>query len=148
MQTIAPAIAKAATFGGVAAWMVSRNSASRAQVRRLVTNIGSDPDRVDGESYSTLLRRQGHVQGALMMMAHWNLSTLKRDCERIHIPAVYIAGAADKAVPPRISKEAAGRTPQGSYLELEALGHLAHEEAPETVANVIRGEWDRLKVSQ
>ena len=70
MKLIAPATAKLAVFGGIAARMVSRNSTSDARVRRLVKGVGSDPDQIDTTCYSALLRTPGHVQGALKMMAH------------------------------------------------------------------------------
>lgn len=148
MQMIAPAAAKAVAFGGIAARMVSRGSASEARVRKLIGNIGSDPARVNAAPYSTLLKRPGHVQGALKMLANWDPGGLMADCARLDVPAIYIAGAADRAVPPEISREAAGRSPLASYFELKALGHLAHEEAPDEVAAVIRDGWDRLKVRQ
>ncbi len=143
MQFIAPIAAKAATFGGLAAWMVSRNSANVEGVRRLVNNIGSDPDLVNPAPYSILLQKRGHVQGALRMMAHWDLSRLLRDSAQLRVPMLFLAGAVDQAVPSAVSKRAAGRMRAGTYVEFEALGHLAHEEAPDRIAAAILDHWDR-----
>lgn len=144
MRWVAPITAKAATVGGLAAWMVSRNSAGSAGVRNLVENVGSDPDAVNTRPYSVLMRQRGHIQGALRMMANWNVSSLMRDCAQVSIPVLFLAGRQDKAVPCEVSERAAGRTPNGTYLEFDKLGHLAHEEAPQQVAKAINDHWDRI----
>ncbi|MEL7218531.1 MAG: alpha/beta fold hydrolase BchO [Pseudomonadota bacterium] len=148
MQFIAPIAAKAATLGGLAAWMVSRNSANVAGVRRLVTNIGSDPDLVDPLPYSVLLQKRAHIQGALQMMAQWDLRALMRAQANVRVPVLFLAGVEDQAVPRAVSERAAGRTQNGTYLEFEALGHLAHEEAPDRVAAAILDHWDRLQMQR
>lgn len=148
MQFVAPIAAKAATFGGLAAWMVSRNSANVAGVRRLVSNIGSNPDRVNPQPYSVLLQNRGHVQGALRMMAHWDLRSLLSERARVRVPILFLAGARDKAVPPAVSERAAGRMQAGTYFEFQDLGHLAHEEAPDLVAAAIVDHWDRRRTQQ
>lgn len=148
MQFIAPIAAKAATFGGLAAWMVSRNSANVKGVRRLVTNIGSDPDRVNPVPYSLLLQKHAHVQGALQMMAQWDLRALMRDQAALQVPVLFLAGAEDQAVPSAVSKRAAGRMQAGTYVEFEALGHLAHEEAPDQVTAAILDHWDRVQAQR
>lgn len=148
MRMIAPVTAKAASFGGLAAWMVARNSPGDARVRNLVRNVGSDPDRVPIDPYATLLRRRGHIQGALRMMAHWDLRDLMRDCAGLDLPMTFLAGAQDKAVPPSVSEHAAGQARRATYFELGGVGHLAHEEDPDETARIMLDEWDRLKVEQ
>ena len=143
MRSVAPMTAKVASFGGIAARLVARNPMRERRVRNLVQQLGSDPDRVDVASYSTLLRRRGHIQGALQMMAHWDLTQIATICRRIEQPVLFIAGDADKAVPPIVSEQAAGQVQHGTYLELAQLGHLAHEEAPDLVASTIREAWAR-----
>lgn len=144
MRTIAPLTARAATFGGLAAWMVSRSSASPRQIGSLVAGIGSDPERVDLKRYSILLSRHGHIQGALSMMANWDLTSMMEDCRQLSVPVLFIAGEDDRAVASSVSAQAARRTPKGSYLGLQGLGHLAHEESPKAVAEAIMEEWDRV----
>ena len=144
MRSIAPLIAQAATFGGLAAWMVSRRSSSPIQVAKLVESTGSDPYKVDLQRYSTLLSRHGHIQGALRMMANWDLSSLMHDCRQLTLPVLFVAGEDDRAVASSVSAHAAGRTQHGTYLGLPGLGHLAHEECPNAVAEAIVEEWDRV----
>lgn len=142
MRMVAPMTAKAIAFGGVASYLVSRNASSFARVRNLVKSIGSDPDHIDIAPYSILLQNRGHIQGALRMMAHWDLSTILRDCRGLTVPTVFIAGDSDQAVPPSVSEDAARQVQHGIYLELPGLGHLAHEEAPDTVAQIVRQNWN------
>lgn len=148
MRMIAPATAKAATFGGLAARMVARHSPGAERVRNLVKNVGSDPDRVPIDPYATLLRRRGHIQGALRMMAHWDIRDLMQDCASLDLPMSFLAGAQDKAVPPSVSKHAAGQARRATYFELDGLGHLAHEEDPDETARILLSEWDRLNMQQ
>lgn len=144
MRMIAPMTAKLASMGGLAASLVAKNSTTEERVRNLVRQIGSNPDLVDTSSYTTLLQRRGHVQGALRMMAHWDLSEIEALNRSVSQPMTFIAGSADRAVSPNISKEAAGRALDGTYFELPLLGHLAHEEDPATIADTIASEWHRV----
>ncbi len=143
MRMVAPITAKAAAFGGLASHLVARNASGTARVENLVRNIGSDPSKIDIKPYSILLQNRGHIQGALRMMAHWDLSGLPRDIQRLTAPTVFIAGANDRAVPPSVSERAAGQVRAGTYFELASLGHLAHEEAPDSIASLIKQAWDR-----
>lgn len=143
MKHVAPTTAKLAMLGGVAARMVSRNSASEDKIRGLVRNIGSDPDRVDTKSYTALLGTPGHVQGALKMMANWDLTGVMDTCRDLDMPALFIAGGQDRAVSPYISKEAAGLAPNGSYIKIGNAGHLGHEEATGTVERAIANAWEQ-----
>jgi magnesium chelatase accessory protein len=43
----------------------------------------------------------------------------------------------DKAVPPAVSRQTISKLPDAQLTELENLGHLAHEEAPELIASHI-----------
>lgn len=144
MRMIAPITAKAAAFGGLASYLVSRNASGESRVRNLVRSVGSDPEKVDIAPYSVLLQSRGHIQGALRMMAHWDLSTIVRTYKKLDLPVTFIAGAKDRAVPPSVSRQAAGQALRGTYLKLPDLGHLAHEEAPEIVATLIQEEWVRV----
>lgn len=144
MKLIAPTTAKLAVLGGVAARMVSRNSTSDARVRRLVSDIGSDPDLVDTNCYAALLRTPGHVQGALKLMAHWDLTGVMEACRHLSMPILFMAGDQDRAVSSGVAREAAGHAPEGSYIEFKGLGHLAHEEAPLDVGSTISDAWRQV----
>ncbi|MGR3408530.1 alpha/beta hydrolase, partial [Roseovarius indicus] len=46
---------------------------------------------------------------------------------------LFLAAENDRAVPPETSDRAAATMPNATLTRLPGLGHLAHEEAPETV---------------
>ncbi|MEM1148235.1 MAG: alpha/beta fold hydrolase BchO [Pseudomonadota bacterium] len=146
MRTLAPTIAKVVSFGGLAARLVSRTSSGDDGVRKLIQNTGSDPERVPISPYAKLLRRRGHIQGALQMMAHWDLTYILEDCSKLSMPIVFIAAEGDKAVPSEVSRHATRQAAFGTYFELPSLGHLAHEEDPARVAEIILNALDRIKV--
>jgi magnesium chelatase accessory protein len=49
-----------------------------------------------------------------------------------------VATAGDRAISPDVSREASRMIPGARLIELPDLGHLAHEEAPERIAQIIR----------
>jgi magnesium chelatase accessory protein len=116
------------------AWRASQGGA----VARLIESTGSTIDAAGLEQYGRLMRTTGHVDGALGMMAHWNLVPLQADLPAFPAPVTLVAALGDRAVPPAVARDAQTRIPGATLIELPNLGHLAHEEAPERVAAIIR----------
>jgi magnesium chelatase accessory protein len=87
--------------------------------------------------YGRLLRTERHIAAALGMMANWDLRPLQRDLPRLAIPLTLIAPDNDRAVPPRVAAETAAKVASATVIRVPRLGHLAHEEAPETFAELI-----------
>lgn len=106
--------------------------------RFIARATGSTIDRRGAALYGRLFTRPRHVAGALEMMASWDLETLRRDLPRLAAPLTLIAGSADLAIPPATAREVARLVPGSEVKILSGLGHLAHEEAPETVAEMVR----------
>lgn len=131
-----PMLAKGLALNPLTAPAVARLS-SRAGTRRILQSTGSEPDAEGLAEYTALLRNPRHVEGALLMMAEWSLDSLRAALPGIDIPTLFIAGDRDRAVPAATSDEVAARMPQARVAHLPGLGHLAHEEAPETVARLI-----------
>jgi magnesium chelatase accessory protein len=102
--------------------------------RFLVRSTGSAVDSAGVTYYGRLFRSRTHVANTLGMMAAWDLAPLARDLPKLDSPVSLLHGTADKAVPPRVSTDVARRLPRGRAVLLDGLGHLAHEEAPGTVA--------------
>ena len=84
--------------------------------------------------YRTLLKNPEHAEGALAMMANWDLPGLRERMAAVANPVLLLHGANDPAIPPDWARDAAGWLPNARLDLLPGLGHLAHEEAPETVA--------------
>jgi len=91
-------------------------------------------DRAGLACYARLLKHPGHAGGALAMMANWDLPALRLRMGEVRNPVLLIHGAKDPAIPPDWARDAAGWLPDARLELLPALGHLAHEEAPEQAA--------------
>jgi magnesium chelatase accessory protein len=73
-------------------------------------------------------------------MAAWDLQPIARALKQVHCRVVLVVGAFDRTVPPSNALKVMELLPQCRLVTLERLGHLAHEEAPERVAKLIREE--------
>lgn len=109
----------------------------RGAVERLLRKTGSNLDEKGIDYYERLFRKPGHVAGALGMMANWDLDSFEQDLEKLTIPTLLIAGGNDLAVLPDVSFQVRDRVADAKVQVLRGLGHLAHEEKPEAVADLI-----------
>jgi magnesium chelatase accessory protein len=114
------------------AWSVDRST-----VLRLVGETGSKIDGRGLELYERLLRRPGHVAGALGMMANWDLEPLVNQLACLDLPVILLAGSKDRSIPPQESRRVAAMLPNARVEILEGLGHLAHEERPKEIASLV-----------
>jgi magnesium chelatase accessory protein len=117
-------------------WFFSRQ-ANRTTVERLLRDTGSNVPADSRAGYEHLLQTRRHVAAALRMMASWDLETLSRDLPQLATKLVLVAADADKTIPPQSSAEVARRAPHAELHRLPRLGHLAHEEDPQTIATLI-----------
>ena len=140
-------------FKGVAGWLfpmmakalavtpfsasVFAGTATRSSVRNLIEGTGSKLAPEGLELYYRLASDRAHVDATLSMMAQWHLDGLLARLGQIAAPVHLITGLADRAVPPQVSRDAAGQLPVVQLTELAGLGHLAHEEDAATVAAAI-----------
>ena len=136
-------------FVPLARWMAQRPQLARLAawragdaraLRRLIDGTGSTLDGHGVELYRRLLARPGHVAGALAMMAGWNLAPLALALPRLQTPVLVIVGEGDRTVPPAQAGDALARLRSARPVELQrlpGLGHLAHEEAPAHVAELL-----------
>ena len=115
-------------------------SADRTNVARLMEGMGSriPPEGVD--QYVRLFSNKAHVTGVLEMLANWKLDQFQRDLGKLKTPLALVVGSRDTAVPPEAALQVQARAPAARIERLRGLGHLAHEENPGVVAELI----DRL----
>lgn len=105
--------------------------------RFLARSTGSTIDAAGADFYGRLFSTPAHCAGAISMMADWNLDSLARDLPRLAVPLLLVHGARDAAIP-LASVQAAARQVAGAALTiLPELGHLAHEEQPDVLTNII-----------
>ncbi len=114
-------------------------SADRATVGRLLRGTGSTIDAQGLDLYTRLFGNAAHVEAVLAMMANWNLDQLGRDIGRLDMPVALIAAAGDKAVPPETAQAILPRLRKGGIERLRGVGHLAHEEQPARIADLVLG---------
>ena len=119
--------------------------ASKQEVAaKLLRDTGSDIGPRGVELYTRLFGYPGHIRAALMMMAQWELRPLLRDLPRLQPALFLVVGSRDRAVAPMQARRIQAIQPAARIITLEGLGHLAHEEAPARVADVLLKEWSRL----
>ena len=110
----------------------------RSAVERLVASTGSQLDAAGVDLYARLVRDPAHVEGVLTMMARWDLAALEAELPGIAVPLLLVVGLQDGTVPPSEGRRVRDRVPGAQLVELPGLGHLAHEERPATVAQLLR----------
>lgn len=130
-------LARALFVNPFAAWMFSLQARDPRRVERLIEGTGSRLPAEQIEFYGRLFMTEGHVAATLNMMASWNLHPLRRDLPKLANPLALVVGEGDRAVPPRVSREAAASVPGAAVVSLPGLGHLAHEERPDLVAEIV-----------
>ncbi len=109
---------------------------TRQSVKKLLTGTGSSIEDDGIDLYLQLIRNPSHVAGALGMMANWKLEPLVDQIKNLRTPLYLIAAERDKAVRPEDAQKLCYLCPKAKYLGLDNLGHLAHEEAPEQLAEL------------
>lgn len=108
-----------------------------AAVRRLLASTGSSLDERGVELYARLVRNARHVEGALQMMAGWDLRPLTVDLPRLRTPLRLLAAEQDLMVPPAEAARVQMLVKHAEVRVLQGVGHLAHEENPAQVAALI-----------
>lgn len=117
--------------------LFARRAADAAVVRRLIEGTGSRLDDTGIAAYQRLMQQPGHTEAALGMMAHWDLRSLARDLPRLTLPLLLLVGSNDRAVPPAQARRVASRCRNARVQLIPGVGHLAHEEAPASVAQLL-----------
>ncbi len=133
---IAPGLARA-LYANPVAPRVFAFFAGEDSVKRLVGSMGSKIDRDGIRQYRTLMGNPGHVAAALGMMTRWDLDGLARDLPRLPVPLTLVTAATDRAVPPATAASVKSILPSAEVVALKGVGHLAHEEKPALVADVL-----------
>ncbi len=135
---IFPAMAKLLFVNPLAIQMFAWRARRPGAVAHLLDGVGSRIDAAGLDAYERLLGSTGHVAGALGMMAHWDLNPLVAALPSLTGPLTLVAADKDRAAPPDIARAVHRMVPQSRLTLLHGLGHLAHEEDPERMAEIVR----------
>jgi magnesium chelatase accessory protein len=106
-------------------------------LRRLLDGTGSRLDAPGVALYGRLLDSPQHVAGALGMMARWDLRRFARELPGLHTPLHLLVADGDRTLPPDQAWQVRERLPSATLTRLPGLGHLAHEEQPQQVADLL-----------
>jgi magnesium chelatase accessory protein len=106
-------------------------------VDRLLAGTGSVLSAEDVSWYRRLASDPAHVKAVMDMMARWDLAGFAQMLPTFAGRVDLLAASRDATVPASEIKRAALVMPQARCQVLRDLGHLAHEEAPQTVASWI-----------
>ena len=134
---IFPIIAKMLALNPFTGMFLSSGSQSLTQARSIIRSTGSEMSDNDLGPYARLIGMRSHVDGTLSMMAQWSLSDLNRNLSKISTQTLFLHGEKDAAVAPAVAERAMTQMPNAQLRVLTGLGHLAHEEDPERVAEAI-----------
>ncbi len=133
-----PMLAKLLALNPFVPDLLTLGAGRATRAESLTRGTGSTIPEEGYRLYSRLIRDRQHVEGTLQMMAQWALDGLLADLPNITAKVLLITGDRDRAVPPDTSVKAAAQIPDAQVIDLPGLGHLAHEEDPERVAQHIR----------
>ena len=109
-------------------------------LNRLLSGTGSVLDAQGSALYGAVIRNSCHAAAALQMMAQWDLRPLRaalpglRDCAG---KLTIVVGSNDLAVDPTDADVVCRMVPGANLVRLPGLGHLAHEEQPALIADII-----------
>ncbi len=117
--------------------LFSWRAADPRVLKRLIDGTGSRLDAQGLELYRRLVADPGHAAGALGMMAQWRLDELAAALPRLAAPLHLVVGEADTTLPPAHARRVQSLLPGATCTRLPGLGHLAHEEDPAQLAELI-----------
>jgi len=108
-----------------------------ADVARLIAGTGSTLDAEGIELYARLVRNPRHLAGAITMMGNWDLYAFASELPRLPVPLELIVAERDRTIPPRQALDVQQRVRNTVIHRVAGVGHLAHEEAPAQVADLL-----------
>ncbi len=106
-------------------------------VKRLMDGTGSTIGERGIKFYTRLFQNPSHVAATLNMMANWDLHQLVQDLPFLESTLDMIVGENDKTIPPSDAERLQSMVRHSKVYHLPELGHLAHEENPRAVAQII-----------
>ncbi|MEM1419095.1 MAG: alpha/beta fold hydrolase BchO [Pseudomonadota bacterium] len=133
-----PMAAKLLSMNPLTAPFFARMARSPNAARNLLASTGSTIDASGVALYQRLISDSRHVDGALAMMAQWELSPLLRRLQEIETPTLLIVGEKDGSVPPDTADSVLAQMTTAELKTFADYGHLLHEEAPALAAEEIR----------
>ncbi|MDX2276589.1 MAG: alpha/beta fold hydrolase [Hyphomonadaceae bacterium] len=134
---VAPMLARMLFYNPIAIGLFAHRASRPGAIAELMRSTGSSLDPAGLAFYERLFRSTGHLEATLALMAHWDLSALSAALPDLRAPLTLIVGDKDRAVPPESASAVQRKAEQARIITAHGLGHLAHEEQPELVAELV-----------
>jgi len=132
-----PMMFKAIFSNPFAAPFATEFARGTGNIRRAIANTGTELSDDGYAFYERLFEDRRHVSAALNMMAQWDLAPLRRDLGQLKVPLTAVFGDNDLAIPRWQAEELSSLLPETKVIELAGCGHIAQEEAPDTVSRLL-----------
>ncbi len=133
-------LAKMIVVNPLASSFFAWRARSPSTIRKLLESTGSEIGGEGAAFYRQLASDPKHIGAALRMMASWDLETFESRLHRLDVRLLLVAGERDGTVSSEVSRQVMERVPGARLRLLPNLGHLAHEEAPDLICDVIRAQ--------
>jgi magnesium chelatase accessory protein len=130
-------LAKLLALNSLVPRLFARQAASAGAVERLLDNTGSTIDAQGVACYRKLVGCPHHVAAALRMMANWDLTSLQPALPSLKPKLILVTATKDRAIPSHVAVRVGALVPGAVIQRVPGLGHLAHEEAPQHIAELI-----------
>jgi magnesium chelatase accessory protein len=108
----------------------AKQASSPGMLDKLLESTGSVLDDHGKSLYARLVADPEHAEGALKMMAAWDLSVGPSMLRQLRCPVHILVGENDRAVPPAQAQQALALLSDGHLERWAGYGHLVHEEVP------------------
>jgi pimeloyl-ACP methyl ester carboxylesterase len=121
--------------------LLARKLAGEIDVRR-VAKGWHDPEQAtdaDAEPYRQMLQVDGWDVGFWELMTAEGPPDLREVVRSIAVPTLVVGGASDRVISMRLNRRTAAAIDGAQLIELPDVGHTPQEEAPERLAEVLRG---------
>ena len=125
-----PPAAKLLAMSRLVPHWFARQASSVGMLDKLLQSTGSQLDQRGKDLYAQLVASPSHAQGALKMMAAWDLSLGEHKLKQLHCPVRMLIGDNDITVPPEQANQALTLLDDAQCVHWAGYGHLVHEEAP------------------
>ena len=135
---IFPSLAKMLFTNPFVGIIFSRMAQAPGQTAKfLKRSTGSNVDASGDKYYTRLFSKSDHCDGAIRMMANWQLEPLRDRLGELSAPLLLIHGERDSAIPQSAVLAAAALISGCETKEMAGLGHLAHEEDPAQAEKIV-----------
>jgi magnesium chelatase accessory protein len=133
-----PSLARILFTNPFTAIIFSRLASGPGETARFLRRATGSTIDADGlRCYEQLFGTSGHCDGAIRMMANWDLERLHDQLPQLAAPTLLVRAGGDKAILASAIDGAAALIPGAVIEHMPKLGHLAHEEDAGAAATIV-----------